>query len=106
MFWVRAISKASSDSSRVVRMFNLSYTFIRSWIVEFASSVVRSLCILTCFHMAFRVSARAMSTLCRERPSLRAFVIDVLASLEPGSFVTSFTMMLESRTRPNVLYPL
>lgn len=62
MFWVRAMFVASSASSRVVRMFSLSYIVMRSCVVDLASSGLSSLCTFVCFHMAFRLSAGAMST--------------------------------------------
>lgn len=65
MFWVRAMSMASSVSSRVVRVPISSYIFVRSCVVGFVSSFFRSLIRFACFHMAFKPSANAMSTVCR-----------------------------------------
>lgn len=65
MFWVKAISVVSSAISRVVRMSILSYILVKSCIACFVSSGFRSLCIFACFHNALRLSASAISTVCR-----------------------------------------
>lgn len=62
MFWVKAISVVFWVSSRVEMMCNASYIFVRSFMAVFASSCVRSLCMFACFHIAFRLSANAIST--------------------------------------------
>ena len=105
MFWVKAISMVFWVSSRVVMMCSASYIFVRSFMAAFASSRVRSLCMFVCFHIAFRLSAKAISTVQRMQSFLRRLVIVVLASLDSGSFTTSFMRMLESRISFGVLCP-
>jgi len=73
--------------------------------VDSTSLFLRSLWILTCFQMAFRLSASAISTVYREYPFRKRFFTVVLASFEPGSVTTSFTRTFESKIMFIALYP-
>ena len=105
MFWVKAICAVSCVISRVVTMFSPSYILVRSSIAGVASSGFRSLSRFACFHIAFKVSGKARSTVWSVCPFFRASVMYVLASFEPGSFMTSFASMLESKISFGVLGP-
>lgn len=65
MFLVSIVFVVSCASSCVFTMSSLLCVLTRSCAACFASSCSRSLCMFACFHIAFRLSARAMSTVCR-----------------------------------------
>ena len=62
MFWFSAMFRVCSVSSGVVRVSSLLCIVVRSFAACFASSGLRSLCMLVCFHMALRASGSAVST--------------------------------------------